>query len=86
MFLLLAVSANRIKIIYTKRCKIALYADLFIPLKIFNTSFRKYCTLSIRHLVQVESASASDSLWIRHLMERVLYLRKLVLKNLSGIN
>jgi len=46
----LAVSANRIRIIYTIRCKIALYADLFIPLKIFNMSFRKYNTRFIRCL------------------------------------
>jgi len=46
----LAVSAIRIKIIYTKRCKITRYADWFISLKIFNTSFRKSSNLFIRCL------------------------------------
>jgi len=44
------VSAIRIKIIFTKRCKIALYADLCIPFKKILRGINKSAQSAILHL------------------------------------
>jgi len=51
--ILLAVSAIRVKIIFTKRCKIALHANLFISLKIFTRAFESIALASSSILIRL---------------------------------